>query len=781
VFRYSLIDNNKFGNEYPKGIADMTEIKPSLFDRLKRHPIVKSGTAYAATAFVVVQVIELISGSFEIPDSVMQSVIWLSVAGFPLVILLRLMISSRFRTFKLLLITFGLLLVGYIGGSFYWIQVIKSPQLEAAVKRDAYAESWLIAREIQNTFPFIPKIGEALEALGRPATIDVKQDGVDVYWKPYGAPEDTWEYLGTSPMGAEALPVGPIQLRLEKKGYETARLSLSNPSLSFKNFPVILDLKAMPMELASEDEVPEGMVYVPGGPFIPAISGELPQTYVLSPYYIDTYEVSNKQFKAFVDAGGYANPRYWEDMEFVVDGRTLRFKTAIENMVDQTGKHAPASWELGDYPDGRDHYPVTGVSWYEAQAYARFRGNILPPFYHWAKAAFPVGEVVSPLAPAMILRANYVGDSLAPVGQFKAVGPYGTLDMAGNAREWVWNIFGGEGLTLGGAVGEAQYTAFRPTPMPRSSRSNLTGFRTARLLNPADINPFGDPIKKREVQPKEYYQPMDDAAFDRFSEPYAYVRRELNAKTAYVDESHEDWIKEKVSIEVGYDNDRMDVLIFRPKNVAGNIGSVVYYAGLNFFQFPPDIDDVSPGDFGLDYLIKSGRALVIAAVKGSLNRIGEVPVGIPVSEEHLRQYRELLPKWRIDTGRVLDYLEERSEFDEKNINYLGMSFGAVYTPIVLLYEHRFNAAVFLSGGFDPFRPPMSDGIIYQNRLKLPVLMLNGRQDYLMPVAGQEMLYEALTSSYDEDKKYVLLDAGHWPLPRYRMVNEVLAWLDKYEK
>ena len=106
----------------------MTEIDASLFDRLKRHPVVKSGTAYAATAFVVVQVIELISDSFEVADSLMQSVIWLSVAGFPLVILLTLMISSRFRTFKLLLITFGLLVAGYIGGSFYWIQVIKSPR-----------------------------------------------------------------------------------------------------------------------------------------------------------------------------------------------------------------------------------------------------------------------------------------------------------------------------------------------------------------------------------------------------------------------------------------------------------------------------------------------------------------------------------------------------------------------------------------------------------------------------------------------------------------------------
>ncbi len=99
----------------------------------------------------------------------------------------------------------------------------------------------------------------------------------------------------------------------------------------------------------------------------------------------------------------------------------------------------------------------------------------------------------------------------------------------------------------------------------------------------------------------------------------------------------------------------------------------------------------------------------------------------------------MVVKWRVDTGRVLDYLEDRPDFDASRQHYLGMSYGGVYTPIVLLFEERFNSVVFLSGGFAPYAPPHSDGINDLDRIGLPVLMLNGEHDYLIPVAAQETL------------------------------------------
>ena len=203
------------------------------------------------------------------------------------------------------------------------------------------------------------------------------------------------------------------------------------------------------------------------------------------------------------------------------------------------------------------------------------------------------------------------------------------------------------------------------------------------------------------------------------------------------------------------------------------------YPGLNYFKNPPDIDQIDPGEYGLDFIIKSGRALIWPALKGSLNRMLDSSIAQPTTEDQIRQFREMMVDWRVDTGRIIDYIEDRSDLNNNGINYLGMSYGAIFTPIVLLTEKRFKSAVFLSGGFSSTYPPHSDGVFYLDTIKTPVLMLNGEQDFLIPVSDQKVMYNGLGAS-EEDKKHILYKAGHWPLPRTQMIKETLTWLDKYE-
>ena len=91
----------------------------------------------------------------------------------------------------------------------------------------------------------------------------------------------------------------------------------------------------------------------------------------LPDYWIDKYEVTNKQFKRFVDNGGYQKQEYWKQ-PFLKEGREISWEEAMAEFRDSTGRPGPSTWELGDYPRGQDDYPVTGVSWYEAAAYAEF-------------------------------------------------------------------------------------------------------------------------------------------------------------------------------------------------------------------------------------------------------------------------------------------------------------------------------------------------------------------------------------------------------------------------
>ncbi len=106
----------------------------------------------------------------------------------------------------------------------------------------------------------------------------------------------------------------------------------------------------------------------------------------LGDFWLDRYEVTNRQYKEFVDQGAYRSPAHWKE-PFVKGGRVLAWEEAMALFRDSTGRPGPATWEVGTYPDGQADHPVGGVSWFEAAAYARFAGKELPTVHHWMRAA----------------------------------------------------------------------------------------------------------------------------------------------------------------------------------------------------------------------------------------------------------------------------------------------------------------------------------------------------------------------------------------------------------
>ena len=92
----------------------------------------------------------------------------------------------------------------------------------------------------------------------------------------------------------------------------------------------------------------------------------------------------------------------------------------------------PGSLEV--IPEGQADFPVGGISWFEANAYAQFVGKRLPSIYHWYRAANPEDLF------ADILRvSNFDSHGPVKVGERAGLGPWGTLDMAGNVKEWCAN------------------------------------------------------------------------------------------------------------------------------------------------------------------------------------------------------------------------------------------------------------------------------------------------------------------------------------------------------
>ena len=751
----------------------MEDNSTNIVDRLKASTVFKVVSGYAIIAFITVQVASLVSSSFGFDEEFMQNIIIVFLVILPFIALIAWAASSKYGTFKILGISLFLLFTGYGTGSYIWVNNFMLPQVQEYLLEDDNVSAWITSNRMNAIAPFFSTISKDDDDISAIANIRVQQDGVNISWKAYGESKK-WNYLGKSPLEPVRLPRGILQFKLEKEGLESIYFSSNNPSIKLDNFEIDMFWDLDPINMQGEGTSPEGMIYIQGGNFIPAITGGGTDPVYLNPFYIDKYEVTNKEYKEFMDSGGYTNSQYWVDMDFISDGISLTEKEAKKLMVDSTGITGPAGWEVGMYMQGSENKPVTGISWYEGLAYARYKGNILPPMYHWVKAAFAPEEIIAPIAPKLLTSSNFSQEEIKDVGQGE--GAYGTFDMAGNAREWVWNIFGGRGLTLGGAYDEPTYLASQTAPLPRMDRSLKNGFRTVRLINPRDLNPFGDPIETQAPKDLSFYKPMSDEVFKVYSRNFDVSSSKVSSELLYQDDSHPIWTKERVQIEVGYDNEKMDVLIFRPKNSYGPSAPVVVHPGANYYTTPPEIDDINPGEFSLDFLIKSGRTLVWPAWKGSLNRMPKARTAS--NDELMRYFRNLYIAWVNDTDKVLDYLETREEIDSNNIFYLGMSYGALFNTHTLLFENRFKGAILYVGGVFPTYPPLVDGINHMPRIKTPFLMLNGEQDYLVPKASASFFYQS-TGTPEEDKKLIFYDSGHWPLPRNQMIKESLDFIDKY--
>ena len=130
-------------------------------------------------------------------------------------------------------------------------------------------------------------------------------------------------------------------------------------------------------------------------------------------------------------------------------------------------------------------------------------------------------------------------------------------------------------------------------------------------------------------------------------------------------------------------------------------------------------------------------------------------------------------------GRSLDYLETRKDTDATRMAYLGFSMAAQFSPVLLAVEKRFKAAILSAGGFAlRYELPKIDRINFAPRVRLPVLMLNGRYDDFFPLEASQIPLFRLLGTPAQDKKHVIYESGH-DLPHKEEVRESLDWLDKY--
>ncbi len=151
-------------------------------------------------------------------------------------------------------------------------------------------------------------------------------------------------------------------------------------------------------------------VLIPAGPFL---FGEDLEEHYLPPFYMDRYPVTIRKYARYVAA---------------------------------TGRRAPSNWEGGRAPGKLLDHPVTGVSFFDAMAYAEWLGRTLPTEEQWEKAArgtdgrdYPWGDRFN--VRNLNSRASKLRGTSIVYRYPQGASPFGVMDLAGNVWEWTVSWF----------------------------------------------------------------------------------------------------------------------------------------------------------------------------------------------------------------------------------------------------------------------------------------------------------------------------------------------------
>ena len=637
-----------------------------------------------------------------------------------------------------------------------WAREEAIPAITKLQSEDKSLAAFLLLKEAEQYLPGDPQLTKIAEEDTRVVSITSSPPGATVEIQDYLSPDSSWFLLGTTPLKNTRIPSAYFRWKVTKLGvgeYVAARMTD----------------RAIDFPLDSELGAPQGMSWVAGDPswsgMIDFLGGVGP--YNLPPYYIDRFEVTNRQYQEFVDQGGYKRRELWKQ-KFIRNGRELNWDEAMFFFRDRAGRPGPSTWEGGHYPDGQADYPVAGVSWYEASAYAVFVGKSLPVLFQWFMAALPEEG-----ATYTVRASNISRSALAPAGAFRGLGPYGTYDMAGNVREWVENATSDNlHFILGGAWNSPTYLYLNPQVLPDFDRSPGNGFRCVRNTASLSSETIG-PIRTMQRDFAKV-KPASDEVFRAYRAMYSYENTPLHAKVEGVVADSADWREEKITFNTAYDNERMAAYLFLPKKVQPPFQTVVFFPSARVLDLS---DSTILGDTKFfDYIVQSGRAVLYPIYKGTYER--QTRLVLPSASAGLEYFGKRFK----DLARSVDYLGTRPDIDKGKLAYLGVSMGAaegvIYTALL---QDKLKAVVLLDGGFflDP-PPPGVDQTDFAHRLKMPVLMVNGKYDFVFSLERAQNPLFRMLGSPDADKRHIVFDSPHDVTQRRtELVQDVLAWLDTY--
>ena len=325
-----------------------------------------------------------------------------------------------------------------------------------------------------------------------------------------------------------------------------------------------------------------------------------------------------------------------------------------------------------------------------------------------------------------------------------------------------------------GAWGEPTYMFFATESYSPWLRFPTFGFRCMKTVD-------GSPVFKgtlaslRHLPPMAgpYPEPCSEEVFQAYLRIYQYPKKELHSRIESKKELTRNTDLEKVSFDAAYPGERMTAYLFLPRGRKGPFQPVIHHPGGGAW-YAKKLSDYMSEELFAEIMTKTDRALILPVFRGTFER--QIPEKI---KKTTTPYDERIMIIK-DSMRIIDYLESRPELDTGKLVYEGLSAGAGWVSILPAIDARIKAVILIGGG--RVRPGRTPEMAIQNlvpRVRVPVLMLNGRYDFAYPVESNQIPLLKLFGTPDNDKHHRLFESGHAVWMKNEAMVEEVNFLDKY--
>ena len=537
------------------------------------------------------------------------------------------------------------------------------------------------------------------------------------------------------------------QIKVEQEGKESFQFFTS--ARNFKNVKITLDNK-----------LNEEGVYFPETELFLANTNysKSHENLLIKPFYMDKYEVSNKDYKEFVDANGYYREEFWP-VDLMHEGKKISFNEVKTSFVDKANFPSPKDWNQGTYENGKDLYPVSGISWYEASAYAKFRNMSLPSVAEWFYA-FDRNRPERALKNANINSYNYTKSRI----ESDSENNNGIFDMAGNVREWVSNNIKdnqSRGI-LGGSFADDTYVPFDFYSQNAWNRSSYNGIRLTKKI---ESDNSGEIFYKREKLRNFYenYRTTENE-WDLIKSLFMYDKNNINFEQLNTSKVNGQEFY-CTSFNIITSNTTMPVHHLRADPEIKAKKALIYFPGSNALY-----RDKITYPTWMTEMVNSGVDVIFPEYLSTYSRQDGMKTDIGNTSMN---YRDHLIMWVKEVRYAVDYAIQNGY----EPHYFGVSWGGQVGVNILAIEDRFKTGILFVGGIslDDVREEIQPEK-YAARIKTPTLLLNGRYDFYFPYQSSQLPLYNLMNLDNNNKRHVVVDYAHY-VPMHIVKEETLKWIN----